>query len=152
MWVRSGFLRQVSESVSWEIFKSRRGSQVNILSNSTQVHNERNQKALWIPFPVPWHGSQCVLDLEGAIIQPLNCTDHNMLMAALPHGCCPQKLTQHNAKSQGFRIGRAGVTFQLGLWPLGESFSSLASVLSSLKWDRWTRWCFCPSESERLWF
>lgn len=53
--------------------------------------------------------------LEGAISQPLDCNGHNMLVAALPRGCCPQKLAQHNGKSQGFGIGQAGATFQLGL-------------------------------------
>lgn len=67
--------------------------------------------------------------------QPLNCNGHNMLVAALPRGCC-QKLAQHNGKSQGFGIGQADARF---------SWAYEHWVILSPLWPQFYH--LCPSDS-----
>lgn len=98
----------------------------------------------------PWLDSQCAPDTEEAMKLPLICK-----RSWHANGCISPSLVPSAAGMAWWKEqeepGKLG-TLQLDCWSLWESFTSLASILSPLKWGRSTRWGLCLSPSESVWF
>ena len=154
MWVTLGLPVEVLRSISWEMFKGRRGCQVNTPSDSTLIQNKRSKlESSLESLPtrlgtVPRMGwtwrktSGCPSTVMVTICWQL----HRPIAGALS--------SRRGAveRAAALELGELGSHSSQACDHWVSLFSSLTSALPSLKWDRWTRWCLRPSDCESLWF